>query len=393
MDGSTPACSGRKGAKSAGSVGSAAVGRLYLCAVERPRLRLLLAASMLVVAGCGSDGDDGIPGGLPGRVTSAAASGAPTATPSPSGPVDLTLAFAGDVHFQERVAPLLNDTTTTFGPIAATLSAADLTIVNLETAITTRGTPEPKEFKFRTVPKALDAVRAAGIDVVSLANNHTLDYGQVGLADTLAAVKAAQMPVFGAGANAAEAYAPWLTTVKGVKIAVLGFSQVHELEATWAAKDNRGGIAMAGDLPRVTAAVTAARQQADLVIVFNHWGTEGAQCPNAEQRTFAAKLAAAGADIIVGAHAHTLQGDGWLGRTYVAYGMGNFLWYRASRSTETGVLKLTVRGRTVVKNELHPAVVSNTGQPVPLTGTAATKLTQRYAGLRACTGLAVSPTG
>ena len=290
----------------------------------------------------------------------------------------------------DRTAALLKNPATAFGPITPVLSGADVTIVNLETAITTRGTPEPKEFHFRTVPKALDAIKAAGIDAVSLANNHTLDYGQVGLADTLDAVSAAGVPTFGAGRNAASAYAPWITTVRGVKIAVLGFSQIFTLAGTWAATDTRPGIAMAHDLARATAAVAAARQHADLVVVFNHWGTEGDGCPNAIQKTFASKIAAAGADLIIGAHAHVLQGSGWLGRTYVAYGMGNFLWYGTSHSTETGVLKLTVRGRLVSKQEFLPAVVSGTGQPILLTGAAATRVNQRYAGLRACAGLAAS---
>lgn len=343
-----------------------------------------------LVGGCDASGTP--QDGPVGAVSAGAATVAPsTPAASPTAPAELTLAFAGDVHFMDRTAALLRDPATAFGPIAATLSAADLTVVNLETAITTRGTAERKTYHFRTDPRALDALRAAGVDVVSLANNHTLDYGQVGLADTLDATKAAGFPTFGAGRTAAEAYTPWITTVRGVRIAVLGYSQVHELESTWSAKENRGGIAMAGELARVTAAVTAARQQADLVVVFNHWGTEGVACPNGEQKAFAAKLAQAGADVVIGAHAHTLQGDGWLGRTYVAYGLGNFLWYGTSRSTDTGVLRLTVRDRTVVKNEFLPAVVSGTGQPTPLSGAAATKAVQRYVGLRSCTGLATTP--
>jgi poly-gamma-glutamate capsule biosynthesis protein CapA/YwtB (metallophosphatase superfamily) len=305
---------------------------------------------------------------------------------------EFTLVVAGDVHFFDRTARLLNDPRNAFGPIADVLRAADLTMVNLETAVTDRGVPEPKEFHFRTDPRAFDALEGAGIDVVTLANNHTLDYGRVGLLDTLDAAKRAGFPVFGAGRNAAEAYAPWLTTVHGVRIAVLGFMQVHELDAAWAAQDNRPGIAEAFDAKRALAAVRRARQQADLVIVFNHWGTQGVACPNAEQKAFAGALSAAGADIIVGAHAHVLQGSGWLGRTFVAYGMGNFLWYGSSYSTETGVLRLTVRGRDVIKTELLPAKVSANGQPTLLTGAAAARLSKRYAGLRGCTGLAGQPT-
>jgi poly-gamma-glutamate capsule biosynthesis protein CapA/YwtB (metallophosphatase superfamily) len=307
----------------------------------------------------------------------------------PPGP--LTLAFAGDVHFTGRTAPLLSAPRTAFGPVTPLLESADLAMVNLETAITERGTAEPKTYHFRAPVTTFDAVRAAGVDVVTMANNHVLDYGQVGLADTLANGRRANFPFVGIGKDAAEAYTPYYTTVKGVKIGIVAFSQVHELEFTWAARDNRPGVAMAVDVTRAVAAVRAARSKADLVIVFNHWGQEGNSCATGEQKTFASALASAGADVIIGSHAHTLQGDGWLGRTYVAYGLANFVWYGDSFSTETGVLRLTVQGRKVLRNELVPAVVSSSGQPIPLKGDAAAKVLLRYAGLRQCTGLAAVP--
>jgi poly-gamma-glutamate synthesis protein (capsule biosynthesis protein) len=303
----------------------------------------------------------------------------------------ITLAFGGDVHFAGRNAALLRNPATAFGPIASVLQSADLAMVNMETAITTRGTEEPKEFHFRAPPAALDAARAAGVDVLTFANNHVLDYGQVGLADTIDAAARARFPIVGIGRNATEAYAPWITTIRGVRVAFLAFSQVHDLAAAWAARDDRPGEAMAFDLSRAVAAVAGARQRADVVVVYNHWGQERNSCPTDEQRAFAARLAAAGADVVVGAHAHVLLGDGWLGQTYVHYGLGNFVWYVNSRSTDTGVLRLTLRGRTVVKNELVPATVSDTGQPVPLSGAAAAALVKRYAALHGCTGLAAQP--
>jgi len=127
------------------------------------------------------------------------------------------------------------------------------------------------------------------------------------------------------------------------------------------------------------------------VIVFMHWGTEGSPCPDAAQRSLAPSMAAAGVDIIIGAHAHTLQGNGWLGRTFVAYGMGNFLWWLPSYSTETGVLKLTLHATGPLAARFYPAVVSDSGQPVPATGADATRIATRYASLRTCAGLAAAP--
>jgi poly-gamma-glutamate synthesis protein (capsule biosynthesis protein) len=310
------------------------------------------------------------------------------AAPSAAGPVDLRLVFAGDVHFTGRTLGLLRDTGKTFGSIASTLRDGDLTLVNLESAVTDRGTPQPKRFHFRAPTTAYAALRAAGIDAASVANNHALDYGQVGLLDTLDSAKAAEFPVFGAGRNADEAYAPWVITVRGVKIAVLGMSQVHELAEQWKPTATRPGIAMAFDVTRAVAAVRAARELADLVIVFMHWGIEGSSCPSGEMKTFASRMSGAGADIVLGTHAHTLLTDGWLGGTYVHYGLGNFLWYGNSHSTDSGVLRLTVRGRQVVKNEFLPATVSSTGQPVLVSGAAEKRIRDKLASVRACTGLA-----
>ncbi|MFI5916700.1 CapA family protein [Dactylosporangium sp. NPDC051541] len=349
-------------------------------------LRMLVTTALL--AACSSSPAPPPAAGSPSPPPSAAPSPSPAPSASgapPAADADLTLAFAGDVHFTGRTATLLQNPATAVGPMAEVLRAADLAVVNLESAVTTRGTPEPKEFHFRAPASAYTALKAAGIDAVTIANNHALDYGRVGFADTLDGAAAAGMPVFGGGRDIDEAYAPLILPVRGVRVAILGFSQIHTLAEAWKAGPATSGIALAWDVDRAVAAVKAARAQADLVIVFNHWGTETESCPNANQRSFARSIADAGADLIIGAHAHVLQGDGWLGRTYVAYGLGNFVWYVGQ--ADTGVLRVRVHGRTTTKAELIPAVVSPTGQPKPLTGAAATTLTNRFAGLRKCTGL------
>ncbi len=306
-------------------------------------------------------------------------------------PGPITLAFAGDVHFTGRTARLLNNPAMAFGPITSVLKSADFAAVNLETAVTSRGKPQPKTYHFRTTPVAFSALRDAGIDLVTMANNHVLDYGQTGLADTLAAAKAARFPYVGIGADAAAAWAPYVTTINGVKIAVIGVSQVAELASSWVATRSRPGEANAINLPRTLAAVRAARKLAPVVIVFMHWGTEGQACPDPDQLSLAPRLAAAGASIIIGAHAHMLQGSGWLGHTFVAYGMGNFLWWERSYSTSTGVLELTLHPRAPLTARFVPAVVSRTGQPVALRGGPAHRAAAHYASLRACTGLTRRP--
>jgi poly-gamma-glutamate synthesis protein (capsule biosynthesis protein) len=304
---------------------------------------------------------------------------------------DITLAFAGDVHFAGRVARLLKDPATAFGPITSVLRSADFAAVNLETPVTSRGQPQPKTYHFATTPRAFTALRDAGVDLVTIANNHILDYGQTGLADTLAAAKAAHFPYVGAGVNEAAAWAPYVTTINGTKIAIVGVSQVVELASSWVATARRPGEANAIDLGQTLAAVRAAKRLARIVIVFMHWGTEGMACPDQNQLSLAPRLAAAGASIIVGSHAHMLQGSGWLGHTFVAYGLGNFLWWENSYSTATGVLRLTLHRDAPLTARFVPAVVSGTGQPIVDQAAAARRAVAHYTSLRTCAELSANP--
>jgi len=328
------------------------------------------AALLLVPAGCASD-----------------------EAPEPAGaaPPEVTLTFAGDVHFEGRVDKLLDNPATAFGPVATELAKGDLTFVNLETAVTRRGKAEPKRYLFRARDAAVPALKAAGIDAVSLANNHSLDYGRQGLADTITTTRKGGVGVIGAGKDAAEAYKPWRRTVRGVRIAVLAFNQVDDLAEEWAAADGKAGLAMAFDTQRALGAVRAARADSDLVVVLPHWGPEGDRCPDRRQRDFADALIGAGADVIVGAHAHVLQGAGRSGDAYIAYGLGNFLWYSSGLfqpySARAGVLRVTVRERKVVRSEFVPTVVSGTGQPSVVSGWRGDLARDNFTDLRDCAGL------
>jgi poly-gamma-glutamate capsule biosynthesis protein CapA/YwtB (metallophosphatase superfamily) len=222
-----------------------------------------------------------------------------------------------------------------------------------------------------------------------------MDYGRVGLADTMAAAGKGGLGTVGAGRDVHEAFRPWRRTVHGVRIAVLAVSQVDELAREWAAGPDRPGIATASDRERLLAAVRAARADSDLVVVFAHWGAEGDSCPERRQRHLAADLVAAGADVIVGAHAHVLQGAGRFGDAYVAYGLGNLLWYSSGLfqpdSGRAGILHLTVRNRRVIEARLVPTVMSASGRPAPLSGWRAGLAQHNFAGLARCAGLRPVP--
>jgi Bacterial capsule synthesis protein PGA_cap len=373
---------------------------------SRRHLVSCLTVAALLLSACGGAGDDA--GQAAQTTQTTQTTGAPTTTAAnpttttaeraggtrePTGE-PVTIAFGGDVHFEGAIeSRLAANPATTLGPIAGVLRRADLAVVNLETAITERGTPAPKDFTFRAPPSALTALKEAGVDVATMANNHGQDYGVVGVRDSLAAAKAAEFPVVGIGRDADEAYRPYKVTIKGQRIAVLGATQVLDsnLAAAWTAGDGKPGLASAYEEKRLLAAVRAARAEADTVVVDLHWGRELVGCPIDRQRALAAKLVAAGADVVVGSHAHRLLGGGYLRGAYVHYGLGNFVFYsRGGLTAQSGVLLLTMRGRAAVGARWVPAVISG-GIPVPLEGAAATRAITSWQALRRCTGLAAEP--
>jgi hypothetical protein len=299
----------------------------------------------------------------------------------------VTLAFGGDVHFEGILrGKLAADPATVLAPIAPILRRADIAMVNLETAITQRGTPQAKAYTFRAPPSALDALAAAGIDIANEANNHGIDFGPVGLLDTLAArAQSKRVAVIGIGRDADDAYAPFRATVHGQRIAIIGASQVIDTPfiSTWSATDSQPGIASAKNISRLLAAVRAARTASDTLVVFLHWGAEGTHCPTADQRTIAAQLVDAGADIVVGSHSHQLERAGHLGFALVDYGLGNFAFYTG---TTSGVLTVTITGRRVDRYRWEPATISG-GVPNPVRGPAKQPAIDAWRDLRACTDL------
>jgi hypothetical protein len=317
------------------------------------------------------------------------------ASPSSEPPGQVTLAFAGDVHFTGRTATRLRaNLATTFGKSAAVLSKADLTMVNLETAVAVGGSPAGKTFTFETPPSAFTALKDAGIDIVTMANNHGADYGADGLKQTLAAIRASNFPVVGIGANVAAAYAPYYTTINGVRIAILAASQVQdETLAKFSATATLAGIANAFS-QRLVAGVQAAKKRAHAVIVYVHWGTEYVSCPNADQRDLANALAAAGATAVVGTHAHVLQGAGWRpDGKYVAYGLGNYFWWRSfgNEQDDNGVLTLTIKAGRVTATQFDPSHLDDRGIGLPATGATKQRILAEWNRVRACASLLSTP--
>lgn len=236
------------------------------------------------------------------------------------------LTFTGDVMFSGNAGVALNahGMDYPYREVRSYLERADLTIANLETPITERGTAAVKQYAYRSSPKALPAFKEAGFDLVSLSNNHILDYGTEGLLDTLRHLDNAEIGRFGAGRNAEEAFAPAIVEKNGIKLAFLGFSKVVP-HTDWKAGRSRPGVADTYALEAPLEAIAKAREVADLVIVLPHWGLERKDKPEKYQREFARSYIDAGADLVIGSHPHVLQGfENYKGK-WIVYSLGNFI--------------------------------------------------------------------
>lgn len=279
-----------------------------------------------------------------------------------------TVAFGGDVHGEGRVREHLLRGGNPLELVSPVLAAADLAVVNLETAVGTTGSPQQgKSFTFRAPPQLLTALDAAGVDVVSLGNNHALDYGQGALLETIQRARDSGLAPIGAGGDAAQAYAPALLRVGRRTVAFVGLSRV--LSPGWAAGPGRPGIASAYEAAAAEEAVRSARRQADVVVVMIHWGIELDECPDSRQLDLARRLTAAGASVVAGHHPHILQGIQRQGDALVHYSLGNFVWYHSNAPSRfTGVWTVELDGRGAKADTFVPAEIDGLGRPVPVGG-------------------------
>ncbi len=295
----------------------------------------------------------------------------PTATPttSPSPPPargTLTIHGAGDVSLD----PGYITTYATHGygyawsGLGGLFQHDDLTIVNVECPVTDRGAQLPKEFSFHGSPDALPAMRRAGIDVGSLANNHAFDRGPIGLVDSRKNLAEARIAPVGAGKDQAQALAPALFPVKGWMVAVLGFDEV--LDPLYeVAGPNEPGTAAGHDFGMMLRTVRRVAERADIVIVMIHWGVELDTQPRAYQVREGHRLIDAGADVIFGAHSHRLQPLSTYRGRPIFWSLGNFLWPNFSvEGSTTAVAEVTVTPGGRFVGRLLPATIVAPGHPV-----------------------------
>ncbi len=249
------------------------------------------------------------------------------------------------------------------GAMRDLISSADLALANMEEPTPDHFTFHPSGVVFTGNPALLAGVRRAGIDVVSLANNHVGDGGQAGILQTIAHLDENGIAHVGAGSNLAEARRPALLTVGGVRVAILAYDSIAS--SYYGATATTPGSAPLTEA-NVRADVTAARKAgAQLVIVFPHWGVEYTRGPSAFQQRLAHVAIDAGADLVIGNHPHWVQAMEVYRGHPIWYALGNFTFDQTwSEPTLEGItLELTFRGSRLVQAWMHPHILVEGVQP------------------------------
>ncbi len=257
-------------------------------------------------------------------------------------------------------------------PFAATdsiLRSGDITIGNLEGPFATGGVQFPKKFTFKVPPEFATSLSFAGFNVVTLANNHILDYGVEALTETVAALDSLEIAYCGAGPNRESACKPTIVEKNGLKIAIFGYSMTFPAEF-WAS-DTSGGTCFPYEsvLKRT---IPHYDSTCDIVITNFHWGRELKNMPRDYQIEMAHKVIDLGADLVIGHHPHVLQGMEIYKNRLIAYSLGNFSFASYSkRATESVILKVTLMSDGFLFARVIPINVNNHEvqfQPRPLHG-------------------------
>lgn len=228
---------------------------------------------------------------------------------------------------------------------------ADFLLGNLECAVTDRGEAANKKFTFRAPAKELAILKNAGFDWLGLANNHVMDYGALGLSDTIKALRKRGFSYTGAGDTAALAREPFFFKKNGLTIGLLAFTTT--LPKNMWAESNRPGVSYA-NFKKIPVWVKTAKKKCDILLVFFHGGTELSPEPNQVQRDFARLAADAGADVVIGHHPHVIQPVELRGNSLILYSVGNFLFVSPTPGTERSVITRLILKKSGVRAEFVP---------------------------------------
>ena len=287
----------------------------------------------------------------------------PPPTPTPT-PEPIVIAMAGDILTGERIGPQIeagNPEGLLDAETAELMRNADVTVINCETSISTRGYPADKTYTFRGVPEHTAFLRDyLGVDGASLANNHTLDYGWDAFYDTLENLRKYDITPFGAGNNLAEATAPYIAEVGDKKIAFFGSNQILPGGSWRAGEESPGQLVTKepANLGALAEGVKVARETCDYVIVYMHWGIERDFLPNSTQKSTAHNLIDLGADIVIGSHPHVVQSFELYNGKPIVYSLGNFIFN--SRNPQTLLLLITIEFDGTITLKAVPCKMNGT---------------------------------
>ena len=272
---------------------------------------------------------------------------------------DCVLLFAGDVYFSNHV---LNAYTKAGGiqgvldeEIRKEIAAADVFMVNQEFPFTDRGKAAAnKQFTFRLPPDKIHILQEMGVDIVTMANNHILDFGPDGITDSLKTLDEAGILHVGAGEDIEQAKRMEIIETCGRRIGFIGVSRVYMAES-WAAGAGHPGVFSAYDPSPSLQAVREAKEKVDYLVVYIHWGVERETEPQEYQKVMGRQYIDAGADVVIGSHPHVLQPIETYKEKPIVYSLGNFVFGSSIPSTELFKLTLTEAG---MKTEVIPCTSS-----------------------------------
>lgn len=263
---------------------------------------------------------------------------------------DFTCAFAGDINLaddwntMEFYEQQENGIYDCIDPqLIHEMQQADLTCVNLEFCLSDRGAPmEGKKYTFRAKPERAEILKELGVDLANLANNHIYDYGTDAFLDTLSILDEKGIAHAGAGTDAAEAEEPFYTEIDGRTVAVVSATRAEKYILTPEAEEETSGVFRCYDMTKVLQKVREAKERADIVIAYIHWGTEYSERLETAQTEGAKALVDAGADVVLGAHPHCLQGMEFYEGKPILYSLGNY-WFN-EKTLDTVLVKLHFYG-------------------------------------------------
>ena len=263
-----------------------------------------------------------------------------------------------------------------FDSTRAMLSSADIAIANLEAPLTAEGESfKDKKYTFKVPPYFVEGIAAAGIDVVTMANNHIVDFGCAGLTNSIETLDRAGITHCGAGENRGQACAPAFVDVNGMRIGFIGFSMTFPQEF-WATPDSCGTCYPTDAL--LVRSITESEHHADFTIVSFHWGSEKRTDPRKYQIDFARKAIDLGADLVLGHHPHVLQGLELYKGKLIAYSLGNYVFASYSNTAKTSIiLKAKIDDYGLIMARVIPINVHNATiqfQPTLLKGEAGHRL-------------------